>query len=158
MPRKLYLYALVVVLIGLGFTYYRNSLIESGYNKAVSEYREAELAVVKKHNEEVSALLSKTQELQDAHKEKSNEVNLYRNKFSAASERLREQQADLDRRVEAASSASLRDYASAVTRNFAAARGHVERLGLEAASCSATAETLKEALDLTNGARPNAAY
>lgn len=154
MLRKFYLYACLLVLFGIGFAYYRNSLIESGYEKAVAEYQEAELTLLKKHDKEVSVLLLKTQELQNAHKEKSNEVSTYRSKFSAVSQRLREQQVDFERRVEEASGGSVRDYANAVTRNFDEARGHVERLGLEAAECSAVAEALKSALDLANSRAP----
>lgn len=158
MLRKFYLYTCFLALFGVGFAYYRNSLIETGYEKAVAEYQKEAMAIVKKHDKEVSALLLKTQELQNANKDKSNELNDYRSKFSAVSERLRDQQDYNARRVEEASCGSVREYANVVNSNFAEARGHIERLGLEAASCSATAETLKNALDLANGQGLEAAY
>jgi predicted RNase H-like nuclease (RuvC/YqgF family) len=140
------------------FAGYRSHLLKDGYNKAETEFRQAEKELVEKHGKDVEELLDKTKELQNAHKEKSNEINAYRNRLADTSQRLREQQALNDRRIEDASCGSLREYANAVTRNFDEARGHVERLGLEAAECSATAETLKEALDLANGQSPDVAY
>ena len=151
---KFLLSAVVLALLATSFAGYRSHLIDEGYNKAVAEYREAEKTLQEKHDKEVSALQLKTQELKNAHKEKSNEVNDYRIKFSAVSQRLREQQADSDRRVEEASCGSIREYANAVTRNFEEARSHVERLGLEAASCAVAAETLKSALDAANSRAP----
>ena len=153
MLKRLAIYVALAGLVAVGFTAYRSSLIQKGRDEAVAEYRKAEAELLRQHEEEVSLLVNKAKELQSANMEKLNEVNLYRNKFSAASERLREQQADLDRRVEAASSASLRDYASAVKRNFDEARGYVEQFGLEAVSCSVAAETLSKALELANRQR-----
>ena len=150
MLKRIAVYVSFILITIIGFTAYRSSLIQQGRAEAVAEYRKAEAALLKQHEEEVNVLVNKAKELQSTNTEKSNEVNLYRNKFSAAAERLREQQASLDRSVEDASSASLRDYASAVKRNFDEARGYVEQFGLEAASCSITAETLSKALELAN--------
>jgi DNA anti-recombination protein RmuC len=132
------------------FAGYRSYLLDEGYNKAVAEYRQAEQRLVEDHNQEVAELKAQTGKLQNAHNEKSKEVNSYRSKLSAISDRLREERADTGKRVEEATCGSVREYANAVTRNFEEARDHVERLGLEAAECSATAETLKKALDLAN--------
>lgn len=161
MLNRIYTFIAALALLGSVFSvlaWYRSSLIEQGYDKAVAEYTQAEAELVQKHNKDVEVLQGKNQELQNAHNQKSDEVSVYRSKLSAVSVQLREQQADHGRRVEAASCGSIRRYADAVYANFTEARGHVERLGLEAASCSAAAETLREALDLANGQSPNAAY
>ena len=151
---RMLLSAVTLAVLAAAFTGYRSHLIGEGYNKAVAEYQQAEKKLVEDHSKEVEELQTKTKELQDAHKEKSSEVNTYRSKLATVSQRLREQQADTSKRVEEATCGSVREYANAVTRNFEDARGHVERLGLEAAECSATAETLKKALDLANGLEP----
>jgi chromosome segregation ATPase len=155
---KILVSASLLATLFAAFLGYRNHLISEGYNKALTEYRQAEERLVEKHNKEVDDLKTQTLSIQNAHKEKTNEVNSYRAKLDAASQRLREQQADTGRRVEEASCGSIRDYAKAVTGNLAEAREHIASFGLEAAECSATAETLKKALDLANGQGPDGAY
>lgn len=130
---------------------YRKSLVESGYDKAVAEYKLAAKKLIEKHDAEQLALKADIKELQNEHQQKTEQLSDYRSKFAATTRRLREQEADSRRKLAEAACGSVRDYASAVTRNFEEARGHVERLGLEAASCAATAETLKKTLDLVNG-------
>jgi hypothetical protein len=134
-----------------GLAIYRSSLVQHGYDNAVAEYVRVETVLKDKHKEDLRLLSLKNTELENENSKKKLEVSSYRSKFAAASERLRQQDANLSARVDEASRESLSRYAKAVNENFAGCRSHIERFGLEAASSAATAEALKKALDLANG-------
>ena len=143
-------YAALCAAVVSGLAIYRSSLIQDGYDKAVAEYRIAETVLKDKHKEDIRLLSLKNTELENENTKKKSEVSSYRSKFVAASERLRQQNANLGARIEEAACEGVRGYAKELSDNFAGCRSHVERLGLEAASCSVAAEALKKALDLAN--------
>jgi predicted RNase H-like nuclease (RuvC/YqgF family) len=150
MLYRVFGYFILVTAILSGLALYRESLIQSGYDKAVADYKVAESALKLEHEEDLKRLAAKNTELENENAKKKSEVASYRSKFAAVSERLRQQNANLSARIEEASCEGVRRYAEEVSDNFAGCRSHVERLGLEAASCSVAAEALREALDLTN--------
>jgi hypothetical protein len=143
-------YAVLALAVVSGSVFYRSSLIQQGYDRAVSEYKKEETTLVEKHQKVVSELLEKNKELENENAKSKSEVSIYRRKFAVASERLRQQNANLSARIEEAACEGVRGYAKELSDNFAGCRSHVERLGLEAASCSVAAEALKKALDLAN--------
>lgn len=154
MVKSFIAYACLAASLLLGFSYYRTSLIQQGYDKAVAEFKESQDVLLVNHQEEVRKLNVKVVELSNENREKISELAAYRTKFNLASDQLRKQQADFGARVEAASCESLSRYAKEAESNFAGCRSHIERLGLEAASCAGVAETLKSALDLANEEAP----
>jgi len=143
-------YGVLSLAVVSGLAVYRQSLIQDGYNDAVADYQSAEKALKAQHEEKLKKIATRNTELENENAKKKLEVSGYRSKFAAASERLRQQDANLSARVDEASRESLSRYAKAVNENFAGCRSHVERLGLEAASGAVAAEALKEALDLAN--------
>ena len=143
-------YAALCAAIVSGLAIYRSSLIQDGYDKAVAEYKKSEDDLKRQHEKDVIKLADKNKELENENTKKKLEVSGYRSKFVAASERLRQQNANLGARIEEAACEGVRGYAKELSDNFAGCRSHVERLGLEAASCSVAAEALKKALDLAN--------
>jgi hypothetical protein len=143
-------YAALCAAIVSGLAIYRSSLIQDGYDKAVAEYKKSEDDLKRQHEKDVIKLADKNKELENENTKKKSEVSSYRSKFVAASERLRQQNANLGARIEEAACEGVRGYAKELSDNFAGCRSHVERLGLEAASCSVAAEALKKALDLAN--------
>jgi uncharacterized membrane protein len=150
MLRKILTYTSLIALLLLGFSYYRASLIQQGYDKAVAEFKQSEDNLRVQHEETVRKLRVKNMEISNESKTAQTELAAYRAKFNLATDQLRKQQADFRARVEEASRDSLRRYAEAAEANFAGCRSHVERLGLEAASSAGAAHTLKAALDLAN--------
>ena len=143
-------YAALCAAVVSGLAIYRSSLIQDGYDKAVAEYKKSEDDLKRQHEKDVIKLADKNKELENENTKKKSEVSSYRSKFVAASERLRQQNANLGARIEEATCEGVRGYAKELSDNFAGCRSHVERLGLEAASCSVAAEALKKALDLAN--------
>ena len=53
MLKNFVAYACLVASLLLGFSYYRTSLIQQGYDKAVAEFREAQDTLLVNHQEEV---------------------------------------------------------------------------------------------------------
>jgi len=136
------------LLVAGGF--YRNSLIKQGYNQALAEFEAAETLAKENHAKELAEVSEKTGLLQEAYERSLNEINTYHDKFYAVSKRLRNQQEVSSAAIEKASCPSVGDYAKAVESNLAGCAANLERFGVEAASCSGAAETLKSALDLAN--------
>lgn len=136
--------ALAVALAAGGYAY-RAHLIGIGYSRAQTELQAQQSERLREQLKETSRLVGIVKEAQDAYTEQMASVEGFRDRARAAERRLREQAADLDRRIATASAASLRGYAQASERNLDGLRADVERFGLEAASCSATAYALKAA-------------
>ncbi|MGC4395975.1 hypothetical protein [Hydrogenophaga sp. T2] len=96
---------------------------------------------------EVSRLTVAVKGAQDAYQQERGQVLALRNRLRDAGQRLRDQQADTDARIAAASADGVRRYAQAVSGDLARCRVDVERFGVEAAACSAAAHALKRNLD-----------
>jgi predicted negative regulator of RcsB-dependent stress response len=154
MLKTFIVYVCLAVSLLLGFSYYRTSLIQQGYDKAVSDFRNSQDTLTAQHQEKLVKLSSKISELSNENQQKTAEIAAYRAKFNLATNQLRKQQADFSARIETSSRESLSRYAEAADSNFERCRSHVERLGLEAASSAGVAETLKSALDLANEKAP----
>lgn len=103
---------------------------------------------------ELSRLTTVTQETQDAYNHQRGQVLALRDRLRTAEQRLRDEQAQLDARIAAASADGLRRYATAVSGDLGRCRADVERFGLEAAACSAAAHALKANLDAINRSSP----
>lgn len=150
MLKNIIAYVCLAASLLLGFSYYRASLIQQGYDQAISDFKQSQDILTAQHQEKLVKLSSKISELSNENQQKSSELATYRTKFNLATDQLRKQQADFSARVETSSRESLSRYAEAAESNFARCRSHVERLGLEAASSAGVAQTLKSALDLAN--------
>lgn len=115
-------------------------------------HAEAESAALREIQRELARQIQLVQGAQDAYQTQRQAVLALRDRLRAADQRLRDQQTDLDARIAAASAEGLRRYAAAAGGDLARCRADVERFGLEAAACSATAHALKANLDAVNQA------
>lgn len=134
--------ALASALVAGGYAY-RSHLIGLGYSRAQTEFQAQQTERLREQARETSRLIGVIKEAQDAYTQSTADVASFRDRARAAERRVREQAADLDRRIATASAASVRDYAKATSANLERCTGHVERFAAEAASCSAAAHALR---------------
>jgi hypothetical protein len=134
----------VAVALVAGAAGYRSALIDKGYDKAMQEVAVIQAERQREQQQEYTRLVELVKTKQDAYEQQKQTIDSVRNDWRIASERVRSQAADLDRRIAEASSQSVRDYAKATGSNLERCIGHVERFAAEAAANAATARALSE--------------
>lgn len=139
--------AALVVAAGIGALTYRSSLIQQGFDKAMTEVEAHRTDTLREFIRERSRQLDIVKGLQDAYNDQIASVAAFRDRARAAEQRMRDQDRDFEARLASASAESLRRHAEASERNTERCIGHVERFAAEAAGCSSSAHALKNNLD-----------
>lgn len=138
---------LALAIAAAGFYAYRASLIQQGYDTAMAQVREAETDRLRELLRENSRLVGVVKGLQDVADKQKQDIAAFRARQRADAQRLRDQEAEHQRRLAAASAEAVRGYATHLDGNLERCRGDVERFAAEAASCSTAAWTLKGYID-----------
>jgi len=138
--------ALVATLLA-GAYWYRGELIQTGYDQAMTEVQIAQADRLREQISETSRLVGVVKELQDDAQKQQASIDGFRDRERVAAQRLRDQEADYERRLAAASSEALRIYAASIDGNLERCRADVERFAQEAARGSVAADTLKNYVD-----------
>jgi predicted nuclease with TOPRIM domain len=146
--------ALLGVLV-LAYRWHRTSLFELGYSKAMTEIQEAQNEKLRERNKEISRLLKANHDIQTTYDKFSQSLKASVARLSEHERWLRNENANLNRRLKAANPDAVLAYAEAVTRNNERLRGDVVRFGSEAAECSAVAHALKASSDASVGVTAN---
>ena len=136
-----------VGLLALAYAWHRNALIDSGYEKAMAEVREAESESLREQSREISRLLKVNNEAQLTWNTSTAALQRSIDRLSVHERWLRDQNAGLKRRLQESDSKAVIAYAEAVSGNYARLREDTVRFGREAAQCAATAHALKTAND-----------
>lgn len=141
------LYASVVAVVAAGLYAYRSSLIQHGYDQAMAQVREAETDRLRELLKENSRLVGVVEKLHAQADKQKQDIAAFRARQRLNADRLRNQEADHQRRLAAASAEAVRGYAAHLDGNLERCRGDVERFSAEAAGCSVSAWTLKNYVD-----------
>lgn len=139
--------AAALAVAAAGFYAYRGSLIQQGYDTAMAQVREAETDRLRELLKENSRLVGVVKGLQDVADKQKQDIAAFRARQRADAQRLRDQEADHQRRLAAASAEASRRYAAHLDGHLDECRGVVADLAAEAASCSTAAHTLKGYID-----------
>jgi len=139
--------AALVVAVGAGAWAYRAHLIQTGYDRAVTELREQQTDRLREQMAETSRLIGVVNGLNDDLKTSQKTVASFAARQRAAADQWVREQADFERRAAAASAESLRRYAQATDGNLERCRADVARFAGEAATASAAAHALNKNLD-----------
>lgn len=129
---------------------HRLKLEKDAHTQTKADHAEQEAQRLRESLREVSRLVTVQKETQDAYTLQRGQVLALRDRLRAADQRLRDQQAEHDARIASSGADGLRRYAQTVGADLGRCRADVERFGLEAAACSATAHALKSNLDALN--------
>ena len=138
----------VVTLVGFAYNSHRNTLIQSGYDKAMGEMREFNADTLREYQKERSRQQTALILLQEKYVKSTLQVADFGKRNLDAERMLRDQKSDFEQRLKRANSDSVRQYATDITSNLERCRGDVTRFAQEAASCSDVAYTLKDTLDV----------
>lgn len=139
--------AAALAVVAAGAFWYRGELIQTGYERAMSEVREAQADRLREQINETSRLVGVVKELQNDAQKQRESIDGFRDRERLAVERLRAQEADHRVRLAAASAEALRRYASSIDGDLDRCRADVERFAAEAAKGSVAAHTLKAYVD-----------
>ena len=139
--------AALALFLGAAAVKYRAVLIQSGYDRAMTEVSAAQADTLREFVRERARQQEILKGVQDAYTQQTADVAAFRARLRAADGRLRDQALDFERRISAASADSLRRYAAASDGNLERCIGDVERFAAEAASCASAAHALKRNLD-----------
>lgn len=126
----------------------RHYWINEGRGQVIAEYQEQSNDRLRELLKDYSRLVSKVKEVQDGYDQQGKDLEASRRESAALLDRVRKQQADFERRLNAATATSVREYAKTIDGYFTGCLADVKRLGDEAAECSRTAYALKSQLDL----------
>lgn len=141
------LYAAIAAMAFAGAYAYRMNLIQSGYDRAMSEVREAETDRLRELLKESSRLVGVVKGLQDVADKQKQDIAGFRDRQRADRQRLRDQEADHQRALASANAEAVRRYASFADGHIEECRAVVVDFAGKAASCSAAAHALKNYLD-----------
>lgn len=139
--------ALGAALLAGAYWAHRSSLIQQGYDAAMTEVQLAQADLQRELIRERSRLITVIQGLHHDQDTQRKALAQFRDRQRAADQRLLDAQADFDRRLAAASAEALRRYAQAVDGDLGRCESDVERFAHEAAQCSIAAHTLKGYVD-----------
>lgn len=142
------LYAALAAAAFAGAYAYRSSLIQMGYDQAMAQVREAETDKLRELLKENSRLVGVVQGLNDVAQKQKLDIAAFRARQRSDAQRLRDQEAEHQRRLAAASSEAVRGYATFLDGHIEECRSMVADLAGEAASCASTAKTLIDYLNL----------
>lgn len=134
------------VVVGAAYSY-RTSLIQQGYDQAIAQVREAETDRLRELLKENARLVGVVKGLDDVAKKQKQDIADFRARQRVDAKRLRDQEAEHQRRLAAASAEAASRYAAHLDGNLDRCRGDVERFSAEAAECSVTAWKLKNYVD-----------
>ena len=138
--------ALLAALLA-GAYWYRGELIQQGYDSAMAEVQVAQAERLREQAKETSRLVGVVKGLQDDAQKQQASIDGFRDRERLATQRMREQEADHQRRLAAASAEALRIYAASIDGNLERCRADVERFAAEAAAGSIAAHTLKSYIE-----------
>ena len=144
---RLGIYAAIAAMVAAGAYAYRGSLIQRGYDQAISEVRIAENDRLRELIKEQARLVGVVKELHEQADKQKLDIAAFRERERVARQRLRDQEVDYQRRLAAASAEALRRYAQATDSHLDECRGMVEEFASEAAACATAAWTLKRYID-----------
>lgn len=136
------LYAALAAAAFAGAYAYRSSLIQMGYDQAMAQVREAETDKLRELLKENSRLVGVVQGLNDVAQKQKSEIAAFRARHRASEQRMRDQEAEHQRRLAAASAEAVRGYAAFLDGHIEECRSMVADFAGEAASCASTAKTL----------------
>ncbi len=139
--------AAALALVAAGAFWYRGELIQTGYDRAMGKVQVAQAERLREQISETSRLVGVVKGLQDDAQKQQASIDGFRDRERLAAARLRDQEADHQRRLAAASAEAVRIYATAVDGNLERCRADVKRFAEEAARGSVAAHTLKNYLD-----------
>lgn len=140
------LYAAIAALAFAGAYSYKSTLIQRGYDQAMAEVQEAENDKLRELLRENSRLVGIVEKLNAKAKQQEQDIKAFRTRQRVDAQRLRDQEADHQRALAAASAEAIRNYASYLDGHIDECRGMVESLSAESAACSTTAHTLNDYL------------
>lgn len=139
--------AAALAVVAAGALWYRGELIQTGYDQAISEVREAQADRLREQINETSRLVGVVKGLQDDAQKQRESIDGFRDRERLAADKLRAQEADHQRRLASASTEALRLYAASIDGNLERCRADVERFAAEAAAGSIAAHALKQYID-----------
>lgn len=139
--------AAALAVVAAGAFWYRGELIQTGYDTAMSEVREAQADRLREQINETSRLVGVVKGLQDDAQKQRESIDGFRDRERLAAQRLRDQEIDHQRRLASASAEALRIYAASIDGNLERCRADVERFAAEAARGSVAAYELKGYVD-----------
>lgn len=140
-------YASGIAAIAGAAYWYRGELIQTGYERAMNEVQVAQAERLREQIKETSRLVGVVKGLQDDAQKQLASIESFRNRERLASERLRDQEVEHQRRLATASAEAVRIYAQAIDGNLERCRADVKRFAAEAAAGSVAAHTLKNYVD-----------
>jgi len=140
------LYAALVAMALAGAYAYRSSLIQMGYDQAMAQVKEAETDRLRELLRENSRLVGVVEKLNAQAEKQKQDIAAFRARQRVDSDKLRDQEANHQLRLAAASAQAVRNYATHLDGNLERCRSDVERFSSEAASCSVAAHQMNDYL------------
>lgn len=138
---------LAIALAAGAYWNHRGNLIQQGYDTAMAQVREAETDRLRELLRENSRLVLVVKGLNEIADKQKQDIAAFRARQRADAQRLRDQEADHQRRLAAASAEAVRGYAAHLDGHLDECRGMVADFAAETASCSTAAWTLKNYID-----------